>query len=61
MSDAASSYDCPDCGEALPDEVGVQTCECGFVCETFPEDADIPEDVVRIDWPTLVEEDSHAR
>lgn len=47
--DAATTYECPDCGAALPDEVGVQECECGFVVETFENDAVIPEDVVRID------------
>lgn len=34
------TYECPDCGTALPDEVGVQVCECGREIETFEVDPD---------------------
>ena len=33
-----ASFECPDCGGALPDEVGVQECECGYSVETFDPD-----------------------
>ena len=32
---AADTYDCPDCGEPLADEIGTQVCECGFTCVTY--------------------------
>jgi len=45
---AAQTYDCPDCGSSLPDEIGVQECECGRVVETYATEGEIPEEVERV-------------
>ena len=29
------TFECLDCGASLPDEIGVQTCECGYKVETY--------------------------